>query len=56
MVTLIMLCADPFKTITEGMATAAAAHKAEYNNLTEAQISLSYGQTYPKNLMKKYKQ
>ena len=35
------------------MATAAAAHKAEYNSLTEACISLSYGLTYPENPMKK---
>jgi hypothetical protein len=53
MVTLIMLCAKAYETIAEGMATAAAAHKAEYNSLTEAQISLSYGLTYPENLMKK---
>jgi hypothetical protein len=53
MVTLVMLCADPYETIAEGMATAAAAHKAEYNSLTEARISLSYGLTYPENLMKK---
>ena len=32
---------------------AAAAHKAEYNSLTEARISLSYGLTYPENIMKK---
>jgi hypothetical protein len=43
MVTLIMLCAEAYKTIAEGMATAAAAHKAEYNSLTEARISLSNG-------------
>ncbi len=49
-----MLCADPFKTITKGMATAAAAHKAKYNSLTEAWVSLSYGLTYTENLMKKY--
>jgi hypothetical protein len=54
MVTLIMLCANPYKTIAEGMATATAAHKAKYNSLTEAHISLSYGLTYPGNLMKKY--
>jgi hypothetical protein len=54
MVTLVMLCADSYKTIAEGMATAAAAHKAEYNSLTEACISLSYRLTYPENLMKKY--
>jgi hypothetical protein len=35
------------------MASAAAAHKAEYNSLTEAHISLSYGLTYPKNIMRK---
>ncbi len=45
MVTLIMLCAEPYDTIAEGMASAAAAHKAEYNSLTEAHISLSYGLT-----------
>ncbi len=33
---------------------AVAAHKAEYNSLMEAHISLSYGLTYPENLMKKY--
>jgi hypothetical protein len=53
MVTLIMLCVEAYKTIPGGMATAAAAHKAEYNILTEAHISLSYGLTYPENLMKK---
>ena len=53
MVTLIMLCAEPYDTIAEGMATAAAAHKAEYNSLTEARISLSYGLTYPENIMRK---
>jgi hypothetical protein len=53
MVTLVMLCADPYETIAEGMATAAAAHKAEYNSLTKARISLSYGLTYPENLMRK---
>ncbi len=41
MVTLVMLCADPYKTIAKGMATAAAAHMAEYNNLIKMQISLS---------------
>jgi hypothetical protein len=30
MVTLVMLCANPYKTIAEGMTTAAAAHKAKY--------------------------
>jgi hypothetical protein len=54
MVTLLMLCADPYKTIVEGMAMAAAAHKVEYNSLTEAQISLSCSLTYPENLMKKH--
>ncbi len=53
MVTLIMLCADPCNMIAEGMATAAAAHKAECNSLTEVRISLSYGLTYPKNIMRK---
>lgn len=53
MVTLIMVCAEAYKTIAEGMATAAAAHKAEYNSLTEARISLSFGLTYLENLMKK---
>jgi hypothetical protein len=36
MVTLIMLCAEAYETIAEGMAMAAAAHKAEYNSLTKA--------------------
>ncbi len=53
MVTLIMLCAEEYETIAEGMAMATATHKAEYNSLTEACISLSYRLTYPKNLMKK---
>ena len=53
MVTLIMLCAEPYETIAEGMANAAAAHKAEFNDLTEARISLSYGLTYPDNIMRK---
>jgi hypothetical protein len=53
MVTLIMLCAEPYKTIAEGMANAAAAHKAKFNDLAEARISLSYGLTYPDNIMRK---
>ncbi len=53
MVTLIMLSAKAYETIAEGMATAAAAYKAEYNSLTEAQIFLSYELTYPENMMKK---
>jgi hypothetical protein len=53
MVTFIMLCAEPYNTIAEGMATAAAAHKAKYNSLMEAHILLSYGLTYPKNIMRK---
>jgi hypothetical protein len=53
MVTLIMLCAEPYNMIAEGMATVAAAHKAEYNSLTEAHISLSYGLTYQENVMRK---
>ena len=48
MVTLIMLCAEPYETIAEGMANA-----AEFNDLTEARISLSYGVTYPDNIMRK---
>ncbi len=52
-VTLVMLCAEAYKTIAEGMAMTVAAHKAEYNSLNEACISLSYGLTYPENLMKK---
>jgi hypothetical protein len=54
MVTVVMLCANPYKTIAEGMATVAVAHKAEYNSLTKVQISLSYGLTYPENLMKEW--
>jgi hypothetical protein len=53
MVTLVMLCAEAYNTIANGMAMAATAHKAEYNSLTEACISLSYGLTYPENIMKK---
>ncbi len=53
MVTLIMLCAEPYKTIAEGMANAAAAHIAEFNDLTEAWILLSYGLTYPDNIIRK---
>ena len=53
-VTLVMLAADPYKTIAQGMANAAAAYKAEFNSLTEARTSLSYGLTYPENLMKKH--
>jgi hypothetical protein len=53
MVTLVMLCAEAYDTIAKRMAMAAEAHKAEYNSLTEARISLSYGLTYPENIMKK---
>jgi hypothetical protein len=54
MVTLLMLCADPYQTIAEGMAYAAGAHKAEFNDFTEARVSLSYGLTYPENIMRKH--
>ena len=54
MVTLLMLCADPYQTIAEGMTYAAGAHKAEFNDFTEARVSLSYGLTYPENIMKKH--
>ena len=54
MVTLIMLCAEPCDKVAESMATAAAAHKAEYNSLTEACILLLYGLTYPENIMRKH--
>jgi hypothetical protein len=53
-VTLVMLAADPYETMAQGMANAAAAYKAEFNSLTEARISLSYGLTYLENLMKKH--
>ncbi len=53
MVTLIMLSIEGYETIAEGMVMAAAAHKAKYISLTKAWISLSYGLTYPENLMKK---
>jgi hypothetical protein len=53
MVTLIMLCAEPYNMIAEGMATAVVAHKAEYNILMEAHISLLYGLAYSKNIMRK---
>ena len=35
------------------MANAAAAHKAEFNDFTEARILLSYGLTYPDYIMRK---
>ena len=54
MITLLMLCADPYQTIAEGMTYAAGAHKAEFNDFTEARVSLSYGLTYPENIMKKH--
>jgi hypothetical protein len=54
MVTLVMLCADPYDTIAKGMTTVAIAHEAEYVSLTEVRISLSYGLTYLENLMKKF--
>ena len=54
LVTLVMLAADPYETIAQGMANAAAAHNAEFNSLTEARTSLSYGLTYPENIMKKH--
>jgi hypothetical protein len=53
MATLIMLCAEPYETIAEGMANAAAAHKAEFNDVTKARIPLSYGLMYPDNIMRK---
>jgi hypothetical protein len=53
MVTFIMLSAEAYETIAEGMAMGAAAHKSEYTRLTKARISLSFGLTYPENLMKK---
>ncbi len=53
MVALIMLCAEPYNIIAEGIATAATAHKGEYTSLIEDRILLSYGLTYPKNIMPK---
>jgi hypothetical protein len=53
MVTLIMLCSEPYETIAEEVAIAVAAHKAEYNNLTEAHILFLYGSPYPENIMRK---
>ena len=53
MVSLIMLTQDPFTTVAEGMATEAAAFKAQYNSLLEARLSISYKITYPENIMKR---
>ena len=52
MVSLIMLTQDLFTTVAEGMATEAAAFKAQYNSLLEARLSISYKITYPENIMK----
>ena len=53
MVSLVMLTQDPFTTIAEGMATEAAAFKAQYNSLLEARLSISYNITYPENITKR---
>ena len=52
---LLNLAPDPFSTFSEGMASEAAAVKANFNSLLEAQISLSYHITYPENLMRRSK-
>ena len=52
-VSLIMLAHDPFFTVSEGMASEAAAVKAYYNSLLEARIALSYQITYPENIMRR---
>jgi hypothetical protein len=52
---LIMLSEDPYETIADGMATEAAAYKAEYESLLEACNSVSYGLTYPEGVMEKCK-
>ncbi len=50
MVVLLILTQDPFENIAEGMATEAAAYKAQYNDLLDARISLSHSLTYPDNM------
>ena len=52
-VSLLMLAHDPFFTVSEGMASEAAAVKANYNLLLEARIALSYQITYPENIMRR---
>ncbi len=46
-----MLCVEPYNAIA---ATAAVAHKADYNSLTDSHISLPNGLTYPKNILRKH--
>ena len=50
---IMMLAQDPFFTLSEGMASKAAAIKANYNSLLEARIALLYQITYPENIMER---
>ena len=52
-ISLLTLSTDPFFTVSEGMASEAAAVKANYNSLLEARITLSYQITYPENIMRR---
>ena len=52
-ISLLTLSTDPFFTVSEGMASEAAAVKANYNSLLEARITLSYQITYPENVMRR---
>ena len=54
-VSLFNLAPDLFFTVSEGMASEAAAVKANFNSLLEAWIALSHHITYHENLMRRSK-
>ena len=51
MLVLVILTQDPYEDVAGGMATEAAAYKAQYNDMLEARISISHGLTFPDNLV-----
>jgi hypothetical protein len=54
-VSLLMLAEDPYETVAEGMATEAAAFKAQYASLLEGRLAVSFGLTFPENIMERTK-
>ena len=52
-VSVMRLAEDAFDTEKEGLASKAAAHKAEFNSLNAARVATSFELTYPENILKK---
>jgi len=52
-VSVLILAQDAFDTEKEGLATKAAAHKAEYKSVTAARVSTGFDLTFPTNILVK---